>query len=484
MAPMAQGWGQQGGGGYQGGAAPGYGSAPAGGGGGSKTAYGYDMRVLSCAQCGAPVQGTLHGGTFQCGYCQAQNQLAPRDERMDHQVVQQAPQMTEAQRFERLRQQDGKPLMPPPSLQPYMQGGGLAEHMIPAVQDQWRMAKQEVGQGGGFQAAERLYFATLMLRGPLSKQGRDLEVRAMIETALEVLTEPRHRAVMHGFMARDATRLGDPEAGEKWLSLMPPQSDDLHIDSAFRITRAYVSTAKNDFNTVLQVLGQRRDDIPIADGQDELAAVMRANAFEKLGRGQEASAELQRIMVSPPHAQLVGKIIQSNAALGLCSHTYPQMAQQMQQMSSNVVKSKSGMNTGAIFIIAFLGAPLLIGAQFLIQGLGLPGWVFGIAVGAFVVTLLVYVFGSLTRGARIKAKLKQNGVRGQATLVQCNTTGTRVNNQPVYELILTIEAQGLQPFRASHREILAPGAAHKLQPGVVLPLLLDPKDPTMFAIDW
>ena len=48
---------------------------------------------------------------------------------------------------------------------------------------------------------------------------------------------------MHGFLARDATRLGDPEAGEKWLALMPPSSDDLHIDSAYRITRAYVATA-------------------------------------------------------------------------------------------------------------------------------------------------------------------------------------------------------------------------------------------------
>ena len=392
--------------------------------------------------------------------------------------------MTEAQRFERLRQQDGQPLMPPPSLQAFMQGGGAADHMIPALQDQWKMAKHELGHGGGYQAAERLYFATLMLRGPMSKQGRDLEVRAMLETALDVLTEPRHRAVMHGFMARDATRLGDPEAGEKWLALMPPSSDDLHIDSAYRITRAYVSTAKNDFNTVLGVLGQRRDDIPIADGQDELAAVMRANAFEKLGRSQEASAELQRIMVSPPHAQLVGKIIQSNAALQLCSHTYPQMAQQMQQMSSNVVKSKSGMNTGAIFIVAFLGAPLMIGAQALVSALDLPGWIFGVVVGAFVIGILAFVFSALTRGARIKAKLKQNGIRGQGTLVQCNTTGTRVNNQPVYELILTVEAQGLQPFRASHREILSPMVAGKLQPGATVPVLLDPKDPTLFVIDW
>ena len=249
MREMAQGWGQQGGWGPP--AAGAQAAPPAGASGGRKTAYGYDMRVLACAQCAAPVEGTLHGGTFRCQYCQAQNQVAARDERIDHQLLQQAPQMTEAQRFERLRQQDGQPLMPPPSLQAFMQGGGAADHMIPALQDQWKMAKHELGHGGGYQAAERLYFATLMLRGPMSKQGRDLEVRAMLETALDVLTEPRHRAVMHGFMARDATRLGDPEAGEKWLALMPPSSDDLHIDSAYRITRAYVSTAKNDFNTCL-----------------------------------------------------------------------------------------------------------------------------------------------------------------------------------------------------------------------------------------
>jgi hypothetical protein len=442
------------------------------------------MRVLTCAQCAAPIEGAPQGGSVTCSYCQAQNHIAPRDERIDHQHLQQAPQMSEAQRFERLRQQDGKPLMPPPSLQGFLQGGGLSDHLIPAMQEQWKMAKHEVAQGGGYQAAERLYFATLMLRGPLIKQQRDMEVRAMVESALDVLTEPRHRAVLHGMMARDAARLGDPTAADKWLALMPPTSDDIHIDTAYRITQAYVSTAKHDFNTVLQVLGQRRDDVPIADGQDELAAVLRANAFERVGRTQEATQELQQIMVSPPHAQLVGKIIQSNAALQLCAHTFPQVAQQTQQMATNVVKSKSGMNVGPIFIIAFLGAPVLIGLNFLIMESGLPGWVFGIAVGGFVVGLLVFVFRAMTRGARIKAKLKQNGIRGQATLLEANTTGTRVNNQPLIELVLTIEAQGLQPFRASHREVMSYASQARLQPGMKIPVLIDPQDPALFALDW
>lgn len=484
---MAQGWGGQGGypqAGYQQAAQPQTGSAPAGAGGGHKTAYGYDMRIVACAQCAAPIEGTLHGGTVTCSYCQAPNQIAPRDERVDHQMVQQAPQMSEAQRFERLRQQDGKPLMPPPSLQAFLQGGGLAEHMLPAVKEQWKMAKHEVAQGGGYQAAERLYFATFMLRGPLIKQRRDMEVRAMIESALDVLTEPRHRAVLHGMMARDAARMGDPTAGDKWLALMPATSDDLHIDTAYRITRAYVSTAKHDFNTVLQMLGQRRDDVPIADGQDELAAVLRANAFERMGRAQEALQELQRIMASPPHAQLVGKIIESNGALQLCPHTFPQASQQAHQMATNIVKSKSGMSIGPIFVVGFLAAPLLIGANFAIMEAGLPEWIFGVLVGAVVIGTIAFVLRAITRGARIKAKLKQTGVPGQATLIQANTTGTRVNNQPLIELILNIEAQGLQPFRASHREVMGHASLARLQPGMVIPVLIDPKDPATFALDW
>jgi hypothetical protein len=447
-----------------------------------KTAYGYDMRVLSCAQCAAPIEGTLHGGAIACQYCHANNQITARDERLDHQLIQAAPQMTEAQRFERLRQQDGQPLVPPPAFMPFLEGGGLQDHNIPAMLQQWKMAKDELARGGGFQVAERLYFATLMLRGPMSKQGQDLHVRAMIETALERMTEPRHRNVLHGFLARDATRLGDPEAGEKWLALMTPHSDDLHIDSAYRITRACVSTAKQDFNTVLAVLGQRKDDVPISDGQDELAAVLRANAFERQGRGQEAVQHLQQIMISPGHAQLVGKIIEGNAALQLCPHSYPQAAQAAQ--NTKVVRTKSGINIGAIILVSVLGAPLMIAASAAMESGGLPSWAFGIIVTGFVLFTFATVVFMITRSSRIKKRLKKSGVRGSATLLEAKGTGTRVNGQPMMELILNIEAPGLAPYRASHREVMGGHRMAQLQGGMRLPILLDPQDPTIVAIDW
>ena len=40
------------------------------------TVFSHEMRVLCCANCGAPIRTAIQGGTVQCGYCHTVNQFA------------------------------------------------------------------------------------------------------------------------------------------------------------------------------------------------------------------------------------------------------------------------------------------------------------------------------------------------------------------------------------------------------------------------
>jgi hypothetical protein len=56
------------------------------------------------------------------------------------------------------------------------------------------------------------------------------------------------------------------------------------MDTAYRFSRAYVSTHAGDMKTVLRVLGTQVDDVPIADPYDAVVGMLRANALEAHGQ--------------------------------------------------------------------------------------------------------------------------------------------------------------------------------------------------------
>lgn len=453
-----------------------------------QTVFSPNLRVLACANCGAPVEGTIAGGTVQCTYCGTSNTLSARDESRDRAAAAVAPTMTEAQRFERLRAQDGKPLLPPPALQHLLVGGGLPPQNMPAAQNEWRRARQEVAQGGGFASAERLYFLTMLIYGPLAKMQQDQQVRAMLETALDHLTEPRHRQVIHGMLARNAARVGDVAAAEQWLALCTPYSDDIHMDSGYRFSRAYVSTAKGDYNTVLQTLGARVDDMPIADGQDEVCGVLRANAYERLGQAQTAVEQLVQLMTGHPAGpQLVQQIVAANPNLQLCAHSFPLAQQQRQQMAASAVRTRGGFKFGCLFWPLFLGGFGLAGAinlaNSLLNAQYLPFITAGLIGGYMVLVVGMLVF-TIGRGMKIKSKLRQSGVMGRAKVLAANQTGVRVNEQPQVQFQLMVNVPGRQPYTAIHSEIVSAMNLGRIGAGGELAVRVDANDPSLMMIDW
>src|SRR5690242_18221907 len=87
--------------------------------------FSYQLRILLCTNCGAPIEMPRAGGQAACRYCNAVNQRAMRDERP---LFTPGPQafLREDERIARLRAQEGKPLLPPPILAPVIANGELA----------------------------------------------------------------------------------------------------------------------------------------------------------------------------------------------------------------------------------------------------------------------------------------------------------------------------------------------------------------------
>jgi uncharacterized Zn finger protein (UPF0148 family) len=289
-----------------------------------KTMFSRELRLLLCPQCGAPIEGALTGGTVSCRYCGATGVLAPRDESRDAASAAAQPAVSEAERFQRLREQEHKPLLPPPALRHLCVEWWLPPEHVAQGFAEFQRARQEVAAGGSFGAAERLYFLAIVLYEHLAHQGRDADVRALLETARDVLSDPRHRQVLHGMLARNAARAGDPAAAEEWLRLLTPHATDLHMDTAYRFSRAYLSTRAGDMQTVLRVLGTRVDDVPIVEPYDEVCAVLRANALERTGNGQAAVQALAQVASGhPAGADRLAQIAAMSPELGLCPQSLP-----------------------------------------------------------------------------------------------------------------------------------------------------------------
>jgi hypothetical protein len=110
--------------------------------------------------------------------------------------------------------------------------------------------------------------------------------------------------------------------------------------------------------------------------------------------------------------------------------------------------------------------PILIGPIWLLVVLG----------------LVIYAVRQARRG-RHEQWLWRSGVRGRGTLVSASS-GAEINEQPLMTLELDLEVPGQAPRRVKRRLIISDFAAHLMQPGLVLPVYVNPQDPDDILVVW
>jgi hypothetical protein len=145
------------------------------------------------------------------------------------------------------------------------------------------------------------------------------------------------------------------------------------------------------------------------------------------------------------------------------------------------------LNRVGIGLIAFFG---LAGAAFAVVPIliGVPGEVAAILASIGVIWVLVAagLFWYARRQERKAAHndwVFQNGVRGTATVLSAGSHAT-VNEMPLMSLRLDLEVPGFAPREVKRREIMPVFAARQMEPGLTLPVHVNPKDPDDFVLVW
>jgi len=145
------------------------------------------------------------------------------------------------------------------------------------------------------------------------------------------------------------------------------------------------------------------------------------------------------------------------------------------------------LNKVGISLIAFFG---LAGAAFAVVPilLGVPGEVAGILASIGVIWVLVAA-GLYWYARRQERKAARNdwifrqGLRGTATVLAAGSSAT-VNEMPLMSLRLDLDVPGHGTREVKRREIMPVFAASRMEPGLVLPVYVNPQDPGEFVLVW
>jgi hypothetical protein len=145
------------------------------------------------------------------------------------------------------------------------------------------------------------------------------------------------------------------------------------------------------------------------------------------------------------------------------------------------------LNKVGISLIDIFG---LAGAAFTVVPIlaGAPGEVAGILASIGVIWVLVAA-GLYWYARRQQRKDAHNGwifrqdLRGTATVLSAGSSAT-VNEMPLMSLRLDLDVPGHGTREVKRREIMPVFAASRMEPGLVLPVYVNPQDPGEFVLVW
>jgi hypothetical protein len=143
------------------------------------------------------------------------------------------------------------------------------------------------------------------------------------------------------------------------------------------------------------------------------------------------------------------------------------------------------LNRTGYLLIALFSA---LGIVMLVVGLFVSGTARGILIlngviwFAVVAGLYLYARQQKRKGEH-ERWLFQNGISGTGTVVDWSSNAT-INDEPVVKLVLDVALPGQQPRRQTKRILMSRFAAHRMRPGVVLPVHANPQSPNDLLVRW
>jgi len=135
-----------------------------------------------------------------------------------------------------------------------------------------------------------------------------------------------------------------------------------------------------------------------------------------------------------------------------------------------------GIAGGLIGLIVGVGSVLAVGG---------PS---GVYIAAGIVLLfggMFYLFYKLIFGPMILAsRLRKTGLPGKALIKEVHDTGVTINNSPQVKLLLEIKNSLGQKYTTTIRTLVSRLNPQLYQPGMTIPVLIDPNDDNKVVIDF
>jgi len=278
--------------------------------------YDLELRVLSCDVCGAPFEALPDGGSVTCSYCGTTMVIGRR--KLD--PVRLGHALTGAARIAKLRLQSGRPLpdnpystqQPPPGCETLTRSGQPA--VIEQLAVRFREAVALVRADPAFDHQRLLWWCATMLNQGYGMHDKHLERRAVLERAIEEITDPGFRHMLFVNLAGAAARFGEIDAAHEWIGKCDPAPEDILLDSGYRIGLASVLVRENGKAArVLVLVGARIGEVPEAHQYRMMFAVPRIHGYEELERWDDAMAAARAIAADPEIGHLIGGALTLNA---------------------------------------------------------------------------------------------------------------------------------------------------------------------------
>jgi len=120
--------------------------------------------------------------------------------------------------------------------------------------------------------------------------------------------------------------------------------------------------------------------------------------------------------------------------------------------------------------------------------LGVPGQVAAILALIGVIWVIVALgLSFFARGQKRKAAHQDwvfaNGIKGAATVVKASSHA-KVNELPLMSLTLDLAVPGMADRQVKRRVLMSVFAANRVEPGLVLPVHVNPEDPDDLVLVW
>lgn len=311
-----------------------------------------------CQSCGAPLQVPPDGQAVRCHNCSAENVVAAR---VEGPVAEQWSE-DELRRLAHLSAQP-REFSPDPANAPFFAGMRPSRSAGPAAFAQWQRTRATLRPGdlGTERAFTQL---TLLLAWQAAEDADPVRERGLLESALGAARDQRFLGMLRAALAVLACRMGDHQGAEAWLAACDPRPADLRADSHYRMARAFIDTAAGRSSRVLSLLGGNDVEVPIVDELAGACALMRAHAWERLGRVETAVDLLVHYSFEgDPFGQQVARSFSAvNRQLSLCAVAAPR-AEAVRLRSLG--RRRIGWTKGMVAVLA-LALSFLVGAAFLL----------------------------------------------------------------------------------------------------------------------